>query len=119
MRLESARLYCRLMLMILFNVSLNKKGLRCLLESRVEDMLSHCLNDKSSREKIQLLCLRVLQSITYDLAEPEYIQHLTVTIPIDRIETMVSSEHADISNVAKQVVQHLRNCQKITERGVP
>lgn len=103
------------MLMILYNVSMNKTGLRYLLESRVGDMLSHCLDDKSSTEKMQLLCLRVLQSVTYDLTEPKYIQHLTVTIPIDRIETMVSSKRADVSDAAKQVVTHLRNCQKIAK----
>ncbi|XP_032667112.1 heat shock factor 2-binding protein-like [Odontomachus brunneus] len=102
----------RLILMVLYNVSMNKTGLQYLLASRVGDPLSHCLRDKSSMEETQLLCLRVLQSITYDLTEPKYIQDLTAAIPIDMIELMVSSKRSNLSNIAKQVIKHLRNCEK-------
>jgi len=102
--------------MILYNVSMNKTGLQYLLELHVEDTLSHCLEDESSdkkSEEMQLLCLRVLQSVTYDLTKPEYIRDLTTKIPIERIETMTSAPRSDISAAAKQVVGHLRNGQKI------
>jgi len=100
---------CRLMLMILYNVSMNKTGLQYLLESRVEDTLSHCLDDEASSEEMQLLCLRVLQSVTYDLDKPKYIHNLITTIPIERIEIMASAKRSDISNAAKQVIKHLRH----------
>lgn len=105
----------RLMLIILYNVSMNKTGLKLLLESRVGDVLSHCLDDKASSKEMQLLCLRVLQSITYDLEEPKYVHDLTTIIPIERIETMISAKQSDISGAAKQVVKHLRHSQKIAK----
>lgn len=103
------------MLMVLYNVSMNKTGLKYLLESRVGDTLSHCLRDKSSVEEMQLLCLRVLQSVTYELTEPKYIQDLSTAIPIDLIRTIASSECDDLSDVAKQVIAHLRNCEENRE----
>ncbi|XP_020300551.1 heat shock factor 2-binding protein-like [Pseudomyrmex gracilis] len=102
----------RLMLMIMYNVSINKTGLRYLFESRVGDTLSHCLEHESSSELMQLLCLRVLQSVTYDLTEPRYIRDLSAAIPIEKIETMVSSTSGDISNAAKQVLRHLQDSKK-------
>jgi len=103
------------MLMILYNVSMNKTGLQYLFESRVGDALSHCLDDEVSSEEIQLLCLRVLQSVTYDLEEPKYIHDLTTVIPIDKIETMTSAKRKDISDAAKQVIKYLRRSQKLTK----
>ncbi|XP_036149139.1 heat shock factor 2-binding protein [Monomorium pharaonis] len=105
----------RLTLMILYNVSMNKTGLQYLLESRVGDALSHCLNDEISSKEILLLCLRVLQSVTYDLKEPKYIQDLTTIIPVERIEEMTFAKQSDISGAAKQIVKHLRHSQKITK----
>ncbi|XP_011876176.1 PREDICTED: heat shock factor 2-binding protein-like [Vollenhovia emeryi] len=110
-----ARSLKRLMLMILFNVSMNKTGLQYLLESQVGVALSHCLDDEASSEETQLLCLRVLQSVTYDLEEPKNISDLTMIIPVERIETMTSAKRSDISEAAKQVVKHLRHGQKITK----
>lgn len=95
---------------------MNKTGLQYLLESQVGDVLSHCLDDEASSEEMQLLCLRVLQSVTYDLEEPKYIHDLTTIIPIERIETIMSAKRSDISDVAKQVVKHLRHSQKIIKK---
>ncbi|XP_070524559.1 heat shock factor 2-binding protein [Cardiocondyla obscurior] len=102
----------RLILMILYNVSINETGFRYLLESRVADALSHCLDDEASSAEMQLLCLRILQSVTYDL-EPEYVRDLIGIIPIERIETMMSASQSDISKAAELVVQHLRQRQNI------
>ncbi|TGZ52375.1 Uncharacterized protein DBV15_09247 [Temnothorax longispinosus] len=107
--------YLVLILMILYNVSMNKTGLQYLLESRVGDALSHCLGDEASSEEMQLLCLRVLQSVTYDLEEPKYVHDLTTIIPFERIETMMSAKRSDISGAAEQVIKHLRHSQKITK----
>lgn len=99
--------------MILYNVSMNKTGLQYLLESQLEATLSYCMEDESSSEEVQLLCLRVLQSVTYDLTEPKYIHALITTILIEKIETMACSKRSDISAVAKQVIKHLQDAKKI------
>jgi len=101
--------------MILYNVSMNKTGLQYLLKLRVGDVLNHSLEAESSSEEMQLLCLRVLQSITYDLTEPKYIHDLITTISMKRIETMTLSKRDDISGVAKKVIKHLRDSKKITK----
>lgn len=108
-------LYFRLILMILYNVSINKTGLQHLLDSRVGDILTHCLEDKSSSKEIQLLCLRVLQSVMYDLTEPKYIQDLAMSIPIARIESMASSKERDVNDAANQVIKYFQKCQKLTK----
>lgn len=99
--------------MILYNVSMNKTGLQYLLESQLEATLSHCMEDESSSEEVQLLCLRVLQSVTYGLTEPKYIHALTTTIAIERIETMACSKRSDIRDAARQVIKHLQDTKKI------
>lgn len=98
--------------MVMYNVSVNKTGLQYLLESRVGDTLSHCLRDKSSVEEMQLLCLHVLHSVIYDLTEPKYIRDLTRAIPINTIETMMFSQSDGLSDMARKVIEHLRNCEK-------
>ncbi|KAL6444672.1 hypothetical protein ACFW04_002039 [Cataglyphis niger] len=103
----------RLILMILYNVSMNKTGLQYLLDFQLEATLSHCMEDESSSEEVQLLCLRVLQSVTYGLTEPKYIHALTTTIAIEKIETMACSKRSDISDAAKQVIKHLQDTKKI------
>lgn len=99
--------------MILYNVSMNKTGLQYLLKLRVGDVLNHSLETESSSEEMQLLCLRVLQSITYDLTEPKYIRDLITTISMKRIETMTLSKRDDISDIAKKVIKHLGDSKKI------
>ncbi|KAG7202996.1 hypothetical protein KM043_010127 [Ampulex compressa] len=102
----------RLMLMILYNVSMNKTGLQNLFEYRIGNVLNYCLENKSLPEEMQVLGLRVLQSITYDLTEPRYIRDLISSIPIERIEDVASSNKSGISAIAKEVIKHLRTSQK-------
>ncbi|XP_076638719.1 heat shock factor 2-binding protein [Colletes latitarsis] len=102
----------RLMLMILYNVSMNKTGLQHLFELRVGDVLSFYLKNNSLPDEIQLLCLRVLHSITYGITNPTYIHDLMTTLPIGKIEDVATSNKNEMSNCAKQVVKHLRDAQK-------
>ncbi|XP_012150159.1 heat shock factor 2-binding protein isoform X2 [Megachile rotundata] len=103
----------KLMLMIFYNVSMNKTGLQHLFESQIWEPLNHYLRNNSLPNKMQLLCLRVLQSITYDLTNPKYIQKLIATLPLDRIEDIATSNEDGMNTVAKQVIKHLRDSQKV------
>ncbi|XP_043507690.1 heat shock factor 2-binding protein-like [Frieseomelitta varia] len=102
----------RLMLMIFYNVSMNKTGLQYLFESRVSDVLDCYLRNNSLPDETQFLCLRVLQSMTYGLMNPKYIQDLTNTLPISRIENIATSNKNEMSAVAKQVIKQLRDSHK-------
>ncbi|XP_076234427.1 heat shock factor 2-binding protein [Calliopsis andreniformis] len=102
----------KLMLMIFYNVSVNKTGLQHLFESRVGDVLNYYLENNSLPDKIQLLCLRVLHSITYDLTNPRYIQDLITTLPMAKIEDIAASNKNEMSTLAKQIVKHLRESRK-------
>lgn len=98
--------------MTLYNVSVNETGLLHLIESRVGDTLSHYLRNDSLPDEVQLLCLRVLHSITYGLTNPRYIQDLLASLPIDKIEEIAGSGKNEASSFARQVVKHLRDSRK-------
>lgn len=100
------------MLMIFYNVSMNKTGLQHLFESRVGDVLNCYLKNNSLPDETQFLCLRVLQSMTYGLTNPKYIQDLITTLPISKIEDIATSNKNEMSTVAKQVIKQLRDSQK-------
>ncbi|CAK9808445.1 Heat shock factor 2-binding protein [Anthophora plagiata] len=102
----------RLMLMIFYNVSMNKTGLQHLFESRVGDVLNCYLKNNSLPDEIQFLCLRVLQSITYGLTNPRHIQDLITSLPIGKIEDIATSNKSEMSTVAKEVIKQLRDSQK-------
>ncbi|XP_053984563.1 heat shock factor 2-binding protein-like [Hylaeus volcanicus] len=102
----------RLMLMTLYNVSMNETGLQHLFESRVGDVLSYYLKNNSLPDEIQLLCLQVLHSITYGISNPKYIHDLLSTLPINKIEDTATSNKNEMSAIAKQIVKHLRDAKK-------
>nr|XP_031825488.1 heat shock factor 2-binding protein-like [Nomia melanderi] len=102
----------KLMLMTLYNVSVNETGLLHLIESRVGDTLGHYLRNDSLPDEVQLLCLRVLHSITYGLTNPKYIQDLLTSLPIEKIEEIAGSGKNEASTFARQVVKHLRDSRK-------
>ncbi|XP_033324170.1 heat shock factor 2-binding protein [Megalopta genalis] len=102
----------RLMLMTLYNVSMNETGLLHLFDSRIGDALNYYLRNDSLPDEVQLLCLRVLHSITYDLTDPKYIQDLITSLSIDKIEDIAAASKNEMSSFAKQVIKNLRNSQK-------
>lgn len=95
--------------MILYNVSMNNTGLSCLFEFRVAGFLSRCLEEDTLPEELQLLCLRILQSITYDLKDPKYIEDLTTSISIRNIKNIVVNGQAETCSVAKEVIKQLQD----------
>lgn len=98
--------------MIFYNVSVNQTGLQHLFESRVGDVLTYYLENNSLSDEIQLLCLRVLHSITYDLTNPRYIRDLIAALPIAKIEDIAVSNKNELNTVAKQIIKNLRDSQK-------
>ncbi|XP_076762706.1 uncharacterized protein LOC143430359 [Xylocopa sonorina] len=102
----------RLMLMTFYNVSMNKTGLQHLFELRIGDVLSYYMKNNLVSDEIQFLCLRILQSITYDLTNPKYIQDLITNLPIDKIDDITTSNKDEMSMIAKLVLKQLRDLQK-------
>lgn len=78
---------------------MNKTGLQHLFESRVGDVLNCYLKNNSLPDETQFLCLRVLQSMTYGLTNPKYIQDLITTLPISKIEDIATSNKNEMSTV--------------------
>ncbi|KAI4487258.1 hypothetical protein M0804_005407 [Polistes exclamans] len=105
----------RLMLMILYNVSMNNTGLSYLFEFRVAEVLSNCLKEDTISEELQLLCLRILQSITYDLKDPKYIEDLTTSISIKNIKNILANEQSETYSVAKEVIKQLQESLRFRE----
>ncbi|KAF7394887.1 hypothetical protein HZH66_008061 [Vespula vulgaris] len=108
----------RLMLMILYNVSMNNTGLSCLFEFRVAEVLSRCLEEDTLSEELQLLCLRILQSITYNLKDPKYIEDLTTSISIRNIKNIAINGQSETSSVAKEVIKQLQESLRSKDHGV-
>lgn len=102
----------RLILMTLCNVSMNKTGLHYLFQAKIGDAVNYCLMENSLPENTQLLCLNILQSITYDLTNTEYIRDLITAISIERLENLTSSGNENISVAAKQILEYLKNAEK-------
>ncbi|KAL2728566.1 heat shock factor 2-binding protein-like [Vespula squamosa] len=108
----------RLMLMILYNVSMNNTGLSCLFEFHVAEVLSRCLEEDTLSEELQLLCLRILQSITYNLKDPKYIEDLTTSISIRNIKNIALNGESETSSVAKEVIKQLQESLRSKDHGV-
>ncbi|XP_078035889.1 heat shock factor 2-binding protein [Augochlora pura] len=102
----------RLMLMTLYNVSMNATGLLHLFDSRIGDALNYYLRNDSLPDEVQLLCLRVLISITYGLTDPKYIRDLISSLPIDKIEDIAVASKNEMSSFAEKVINNLRNSEK-------
>ncbi|KAK0078417.1 hypothetical protein PV325_002523 [Microctonus aethiopoides] len=103
----------RLMIMTLYNVSLNRVGLPFLLELKVDENIGPCLIDDTIAIDIQVSALYLLQSLTYNLTNPYILQRIIDSIPMDRIKSLAVSLNNDnnISKIAQEVVANINNCK--------
>ncbi|XP_046483392.1 heat shock factor 2-binding protein isoform X1 [Neodiprion pinetum] len=100
----------RLILMLLYNVSINKSGLQYLIELRICQILGPYLSDSISAE-LKHLSLRLLQSITFELRDELTIDDILTKVTVTRIQELVKTETEIVSSIAKEVILNLKNCQ--------
>ncbi|XP_063991299.1 heat shock factor 2-binding protein-like [Diachasmimorpha longicaudata] len=95
----------RLMLMILYNVSLNRSGLSHLLSWKVYELVSCCLDQSP---EIQLNALRLIQSITYDLNDPGIFDRLLQLLPVVKIQQLMNSSDERITEAASGILSNIK-----------
>ncbi|XP_034933616.1 heat shock factor 2-binding protein-like [Chelonus insularis] len=104
----------KLMLKILFNISMNCEGFSYLFQLNIEESIVHCFEDCTPVE-ILTLVLQLLQSLTYNLLDPQILQRLLEKLPMDKIKTLSASEdqdiRSDIAIKAQEVLINLNNDQ--------
>ncbi|XP_046745493.1 heat shock factor 2-binding protein-like isoform X2 [Diprion similis] len=100
----------RLILMILYNVSINKSGLHYLIELRICQILGPYVNNSNSDE-LKQLSLRLLQSITFELTDDLTIDDILTKITVTRIQELMQTESEMVASTAKEVISNLKNCQ--------
>ncbi|KAL2310383.1 hypothetical protein Nmel_002033 [Mimus melanotis] len=97
-----------LVLMSLYNVSINMKGLKYISESPgFIPLLWWLLNDPDT--EVCLHALRLLQSV---LLEPEVLARsgaeVRETLPLQRIMALAQSRHAELQALAKELLEDLK-----------
>ncbi|XP_024935511.1 heat shock factor 2-binding protein isoform X2 [Cephus cinctus] len=100
----------RLMLMILYNVSVNQTGLQYLLELRVGEILGKCFEDSVPME-LQVRALWFLQSITYDLNDATALKDILKAVPMIKIEKMTENEQDPMAPIAKEILENLEKAK--------
>ncbi|XP_015120867.1 heat shock factor 2-binding protein isoform X2 [Diachasma alloeum] len=95
----------RLMLMILYNVSLNCSGLSYLISLKVHELVTYCLDQSP---EIQLNSLRIIQSITYDLKDSGIFDRLLQFLPVIKIQQLIISSDERISEAASGILSNMK-----------
>nr|CAD7407764.1 unnamed protein product [Timema poppensis] len=97
----------RLLLMTVYNVSINQCGLSFLQEHKeLSEALSHSLRNDTSQE-LKLMSLRVLQSLTYEMEDLGVLRDLERILPLPLIEDMTVLGDPETKTVAKDILGNL------------
>nr|CAD7590774.1 unnamed protein product [Timema genevievae] len=97
----------RLLLMTVYNVSINQCGLSFLQEQKeLSEALSHGLRNDTSQE-LKLMSLRVLQSLTYEMEDLGVLRDLERILPLPLIEDMTVLGDPEMKTVAKDILGNL------------
>ncbi|XP_063233938.1 heat shock factor 2-binding protein-like isoform X3 [Bacillus rossius redtenbacheri] len=97
----------RLLLMTLYNVSINQCGLAFLQESpQLLAALSHGLQHDTSPE-LKVMALRVLQSLSWEVKDSARLQQMEQQLPLSLIEGLSRGGSVDERSIAQDVLARL------------
>ncbi|RZF39982.1 hypothetical protein LSTR_LSTR002385 [Laodelphax striatellus] len=108
----------RILLMTLYNLSINQNGLLMLQDqqSLLVTMHRHIHSDRTP--ELKLMSLRLLQSISYEITSLKVLQNILQQIPLETIRELTITGDAEIRVVAQDVVTNLESAlQKLTEKA--
>ncbi|XP_034253277.1 heat shock factor 2-binding protein-like [Thrips palmi] len=100
----------RLLLMALYNVSINQAGLSLLHEDgegAIFSVASNCLKPESTSE-LRIMALRLLQSLTCDISNPSLLSQ----VPKQLIMEMANSEDQELKSLAIAVSENMQKAQE-------
>ncbi|XP_033228364.1 heat shock factor 2-binding protein-like [Belonocnema kinseyi] len=103
----------RLILTILYNVSVNATGVQWLLNFQVADnVLSQCLKESTPKD-LNLLCLSILHSITCDLTDPKHLQEILQSIPLEKMDKIALTGEKQIIVMTREIKNNLKKARRL------
>ncbi|KAK7871596.1 hypothetical protein R5R35_001789 [Gryllus longicercus] len=102
----------RLILMALYNISINQYGLNYLQEKKdilpaiTSNLHCECAND------LRIMSLRLLQSITYEISTLKLLEEIEETIPFEIIDEMIASDDAEAKPVAQEILDNMERARQ-------
>ncbi|XP_043475284.1 uncharacterized protein LOC122506919 isoform X2 [Leptopilina heterotoma] len=103
----------KIILCILYNISLNVIGVELLLDFQVADkVLRECFKE-STPDDINLYCLYILDSLTCNLKNPKYFQEILASIPLEKIEKIATAEDYQMITIIKKIKKNLKATQNL------
>ncbi|XP_073981068.1 heat shock factor 2-binding protein-like isoform X2 [Rhodnius prolixus] len=101
----------RILLMVLYNISINQNGLTLLQEQRtLLDSLSRIMVCERSAE-LKVLALRLLESITFDIPNRIILQSFKKHLPIQKLEGLKEVTDAEIRQYATSVLKNVSKAE--------
>uniref|UniRef100_A0A224XWF2 Putative heat shock factor 2-binding protein n=1 Tax=Panstrongylus lignarius TaxID=156445 RepID=A0A224XWF2_9HEMI len=101
----------RILLMVLYNISINQNGLVLLQEQRtLLDSLSRIIVCERTAE-LKVLALRLLESITFDIPNRLVLQSFKKHLPIQKLEGLKEVTDAEIRQYATSVLKNVSKAE--------
>ncbi|PSN34432.1 hypothetical protein C0J52_20393, partial [Blattella germanica] len=106
----------RLLLMALYNTSINQNGLRFLQQQK--DLLSAIAHDLQidSTFDLKLMTLRLLQSLTYEIPNAGVLKNILKEIPIEVIQPMSKSSEPEMKDAVKEILENINRARQKYEK---
>ncbi|KAK9511430.1 hypothetical protein O3M35_000089 [Rhynocoris fuscipes] len=101
----------RILLMVLYNISINQNGLVMLQEQKsLIDTLAKIISCERTPE-LKVLALRLLESITFDIPNRLILQVFKTHLPLQKIEALKDGRDAEIRQYAGSVLNNLSKAE--------
>ncbi|XP_044588947.1 heat shock factor 2-binding protein-like [Cotesia glomerata] len=97
----------QLILLILYNVSLNREGLAYLLELKVYENVVKFFDDCFPQE-VREKALRILQSLTYELLNYRVLESLVKSLPMGKLSDLAAGTD-NLAVIAQSIVININN----------
>ncbi|XP_021929071.1 heat shock factor 2-binding protein-like isoform X2 [Zootermopsis nevadensis] len=103
----------RLLLMALYNTSINQNGLKFLQQQT--DLLSAIAHDfqTDTTYELKLMELRLLQSLTYDIPNGKVLRDIMKEVPLELIQPLTQCPEPEMKNVVQEILNNLGRAQTI------
>ncbi|XP_067013401.1 heat shock factor 2-binding protein [Anabrus simplex] len=102
----------RLLLMALYNISINQYGLAFLQEQKdILPAISQSLQYDSTVE-LRLMSLRLLQSITYEIPTQQLLEEILENVSMDTVEEMCSTGDGETKAVAQEILDNIERARQ-------
>lgn len=105
---DSGDRFKRVILMCLYNISINQMGLIMLLEGKslLNELSKNILTE--SNPELRLLALRLIQSLTLQMPSLQVYENIIKSIPLEVIQKLTNTTDADMRILACSIITNLQ-----------